>query len=517
MDLQRLYPIGVQSFEKIINDNYAYVDKTELVYRLTHSGNCFFLSRPRRFGKSLLISTLESYFTGKKELFKGLAMEKLETKWEQYPVLWLDLNSGIYTSAEALNRVLRRHLNQWEKVYGADPNEEDIIDRFNGIIDRAVEQTGKPVVILIDEYDKPLLETIDNEELNKEMRTILRGFYSLLKTRDRSIRFALITGVSKFSHVTIFSGLNNLKDITMYKEFADICGITEQELHDNFDNDVQRLADENEMTKQEAYDKLRDNYDGYHFVPGGGGLYNPFSIMYVLDSKEFSDFWFATATPTFLVKLLQQDNYDLTQLYDETYASKNDLQNIDVHSDAVAMMFQSGYLTIKGYNDDEYRLGFPNGEVRRAFMEFLVPFYLKVGRDRSNYSKDLRAAVRTGNVDEMMKQFKEMLGKTPCETNDESLLERHYRNTIFVMVCMTGEHVEVEKHTARGRIDVAIECKNYVYVMELKRGTTDEAAQQIEDRHYLDAYAADSHKVIALAVALNDNTHNIGDWRVVNE
>jgi len=517
MDLQRLFPIGVQSFEKIVDDNYAYVDKTALVYRLTHSGNCFFLSRPRRFGKSLLLSTLEAYFKGRKELFHGLAIEKLETKWEQYPVLRLDLNDENYKDAEALESILNRHLYSWEDVYGADPRERTLSDRFVGVIKRAAAQSGKRVVILVDEYDKPLTETIDNEELNAQMRSILKTFYATLKSQDDNIHFALLTGVSKFSHVTIFSGLNNLKDISMYKEFADICGITEQELHDNFDNDVQRLADENGMTKQEAFDKLRDNYDGYHFVPGGSGLYNPFSIMYVLDSKEFSDYWFATATPTFLVKLLQQDNYDLTLLYEDAYATKNALQNIDVHNDAIAMMFQSGYLTIKGFNNGKYRLGFPNGEVRRAFMEFIVPFYMNVGSDQITYATKLEDAVQSGDVEEMMRSFKEMLGKTPCETSEETPLERHYRNTIFVMVNMTGEHVEVEKATARGRIDVAIESKNYVYVMELKRGTTDEAAQQIEDRHYLDAYAADSRKVIALAVALNDNTHNIGDWRVVNE
>jgi len=515
MEQPRRFPIGIQTFEKIIEGNYAYVDKTARVYRLANYGNCFFLSRPRRFGKSLLVSTLYAYFMGQKELFKGLAMEQLETKWEQYPVLWLDLNVGDYSGlgTEALIDKLDTFLQENEQLCGYESDKKDLGVRFEQLIKRLAAKAGKPVVVLIDEYDKPLTETIDNEELNAQMRTILKGFYATLKSQDRNIRFTLLTGVSRFSHVTIFSGLNNLNDISMEADFADICGITEQELHDNFDDDVQRLADANEMTKQEAYDKLRDNYDGYHFVPYGAGLYNPFSVMKVLSGKLFKDYWFFTGTPTFLVKLLQQEDYDLTQLYDDATATDRVLQNIDVHNDAVAVMYQSGYLTIKGYKNGKYRLGFPNGEVRRAFMDFIVPCYINIGSQQITYATKLEDAVQSGDVDEMMRLFKEMLGKTPCETKDETLLERHYRNTIFVMVCMTGEHVEVEKATAKGRIDVAIECKDYVYVMELKRGTTDEAATQIEDRHYLDAYAADKRKVIALAVALNDETRNIGNWR----
>jgi len=518
MNQQRRFPIGVQSFSEIIEGNYAYVDKTALVHYLANYGKCFFLSRPRRFGKSLLVSTLEAYFGGQKELFQGLAIEQLETKWVQYPVLLLDLNNEIYTSPDALISILERHLNKWESKYGENSKEKTVVDRFSGIIDRAVEQTGKQVVILIDEYDKPLTETIDNEELNAQMRTILKGFYATLKSQDRNIRFSLLTGVSRFSQVTIFSGLNNLIDISMEEEFADICGVTEQELRDNFDADVQRLADKNKLTKEGAYAKLRDNYDGYHFVPGGVGLYNPFSLMNVLNFRNFKDYWFATGTPTFLVKLLQQADYDLTDLYEDSYADNEALQNIDVHNDAIAVMFQSGYLTIKDYNGGAYRLGFPNGEVQRAFMKFLVPFYMNIGNTnkRVTYSMKLRDAVQGGDVDKMMLLFKEMLGKTPCESNEDSPLELHYRNIICVMVNMCGEHVEIEKATARGRIDVAIESKDYVYVMELKRGTTDEAAEQIENRHYLDAYAADTRKVIALAVALNDNTHNIGNWRQVN-
>jgi len=520
MEGQRLFPIGIQTFEDIIRGEYAYVDKTRLVYNLANSGKCFFLSRPRRFGKSLLVSTLNAYFRGQKELFKGLAMEQLETKWEQYPVLWLDLNNDNYEDVGVLKSVLNWNLSEWEKLYGASPTEETFALRFGGIIDRAVEKTGKPVVILIDEYDKPLTETIDNDELNVQMRAVLRGFYSTLKSRDRHIRFALLTGVSKFSHVTIFSGLNNLNDISMDANFADICGITERELHDNFDDDVQRLADAKGMTKEEAYDNLRDNYDGYHFVENVAGIYNPFSVMNVLAKKDLKDYWFATGTPSFLVKLLQHDHFDLVSLNEEVIARPVDLSNIDTHSNPIAVMFQSGYLTIKSYNPQRntYRLGFPNGEVQRGFNESLVSLCLPQYNvsQRNNLSDRLFDAVAGGNVEEMMDIFKQVLGSTPCHIKNDMHLETHYRNTIYLMLVMCGHHAQVEKFTANGRIDVSLETDDYVYVMELKRGTTDEAATQIEDRHYLDAYAADKRKLIALAVAINDNTRNIGNWRQVN-
>jgi len=521
MNQQRRFPIGIQTFEDIIQGDYAYVDKTRQVYNLANFGKCFFLSRPRRFGKSLLVSTLDAYFRGQKELFKGLAIEKLETKWDQYPVLWLDLNNDNYEDVGVLKSVLNWNLCEWEKLYGSSPTEDTFALRFGGIIDRAVEKTGKPVVILIDEYDKPLTETIDNDELNAQMRAILRGFYATLKSRDRRIRFALLTGVSKFSHVTIFSGLNNLIDISMVMEFADICGISEQELHDNFDADVQRLADANNITREQAFEKLRDNYDGYHFVPGGAGIYNPFSLMNVLEFCDFKDYWFSTGTPSFLVKVLQRDNFDLVELNEEISARAADLSNIDTHTDPIAVMYQSGYLTIKDYNPERkvYRLGFPNGEVKRGFNESLVTLCITQYNtmQRNNLSDRLYDAVAAGDVENMMTIFKQVFGSTPCHIKKDMDLEVHYRNTIYLMLIMCGHHAQVEKFTATGRMDVTIESKDYVYVLELKRGTTDEAAEQIEDRRYLDAYAADEREVIALAVALNDNTHNIGNWRVVNE
>jgi len=365
-----------------------------------------------------------------------------------------------------------------------------------------------------------LLSTIDNDELNEQMRNVLKGFYSTLKSQDKNIRFALLTGVTRFSKLSVFSDLNNLKDISMLKPYEAICGITEQELHDNFDDDVQRLAEANGLTKEQAYQRLQDEYDGYHFVANGVGIYNPFSLFNVLSDSVFDDYWFETGTPTFLVKMLQKNNYDLTEFDKDINVGRSQLKNIDFKQNAVPAMYQSGYLTIKDYNPkrDRYRLGFPNGEVRRGFNDYLVQMSMTQYNDieRDNLSDRLYDAADAGDVETMMTIFKQVMGTTPMHSNDASKLEVHYRNTIYLMLVMCGHKPRVEQPTAAGRIDVSLETDNYVYVMELKRGDTDEAIEQIEDRRYLDAYAADSRKVIAIAVAINDNTRNIGNWRVVN-
>ena len=520
MEQPRRFPVGVQTFSEIIKGKYAYVDKTALVHQLANYGKCLFLSRPRRFGKSLLVSTLEAYFKGEKELFKGLAMEQLETEWEQYPVLRLDLNVPNYAGfgTAALIDKLNTFLTENEQQCGYESQVQDFGVRFEQLIKRFTEQSGKQVVVLIDEYDKPLTDTINNDELNMQMREILRGFYSTLKSQDENIHFALLTGVSKFSHVTIFSGLNNLEDITMYPDFANICGITEQELHDNFNADIHRLADKYGYTQAEAYDKLRENYDGYRFAPESEiSVYNPYSIIRCLKISTLQDFWFSTGTPTFLIKLLQQGEQDLTELDGDVEANIDDLSDIDTHTNQIAVMYQSGYLTIKDYDPqlDIYLLGFPNGEVRRGFNRHLVKQYLAnlTRNERNSIARQLFNAVAGGDVEKMMDIFKQVLGGTPCHSTNERQLEVHYRNTIYLMLVMCGHRAEVEKQTAMGRIDVSLETDDYVYVMELKRGKTDEAATQIEDRHYLDAYAADKRKVLALAVAINDETRNIGNWR----
>ena len=371
------YPIGIQSFPDIRERGFVYADKTAYVYRMALMGKYYFLSRPRRFGKSLLVSTMEAYFLGRKELFKGLAMEKLETEWKAYPVLHLDLNAQNYVDENALHEELDKHLVIWEQTYGiAIDKSLSPETRFYNVIRNIYQQTGSQVVVLVDEYDKPLLSTIDNETLHTSYRNTLKAFFSVLKSLDACIRFAFITGVSKFSHVSIFSDLNNLNDVSMDAHYADICGISEQELHAYFDSSIHELADANGMTYEETCEQLRRQYDGYHFLQNSVGIYNPFSLLNTFAKGAFNDYWFATGTPTFLVKLLQQNDYELSELQ-EIYVSASTLTSTNEdYDDPIPVLYQSGYLTIKGR--DPYmglRLGFPNEEVERGFFDFLLPYY----------------------------------------------------------------------------------------------------------------------------------------------
>lgn len=373
----KIYPIGIQNFESLRNDGYFYIDKTALVYQLVKTGRYYFLSRPRRFGKSLLLSTLEAYFQGKKELFDGLAMEKLEKDWIKYPILHLDLNAEKYTAPEALDQVLESALRGWEALYGAQDYERTFASRFQGIIQRACDKTGQRVVVLVDEYDKPMLQAIGNDELQKSYRETLKAFYGALKSKDGCIKFGMLTGVTKFGKVSVFSDLNNLDDISMRNQYIDICGINEQELHDNLEDELHSLASAQGMTYDEICAKLQEYYDGYHFTHNSIGMYNPFSLLNTFKYNEFGSYWFETGTPTYLVELLKKHHYDLRRMaHEETTATV--LNSIDSTSDnPTPVIYQSGYLTIKGYDQrfGIYRLGFPNREVEEGFINFLLPFY----------------------------------------------------------------------------------------------------------------------------------------------
>ena len=373
----KIYPIGIQNFEKIRKDGYFYIDKTALIYQLVKTGSYYFLSRPRRFGKSLLLSTLEAYFQGKKELFDGLAMEKLEKDWITYPILHLDLNAEKYTAPEALDQVLESALRRWEALYGAQDYERTFASRFQGIIQRACDKTGQRVVVLVDEYDKPMLQAIGNDELQKNYRETLKAFYGALKSKDGCIKFGMLTGVTKFGKVSVFSDLNNLDDISMRNQYIDICGINEQELHDNLEDELHSLASAQGMTYDEICAKLQEYYDGYHFTHNSIGMYNPFSLLNTFKYNEFGSYWFETGTPTYLVELLKKHHYDLCRMaHEETTATV--LNSIDSTSDnPIPVIYQSGYLTIKGYDQrfGIYRLGFPNREVEEGFINFLLPFY----------------------------------------------------------------------------------------------------------------------------------------------
>lgn len=368
----KIYPIGIQSFEKIRKNGYFYVDKTALIYRLVQTGSYYFLSRPRRFGKSLLLSTLEAYFSGARELFEGLALEQLEKEWKKHPILHLDLNIGKYDAPHSLDDILNKALLEWEAIYGTGAGEVTLALRFAGVVERAYKQTGESVVILVDEYDKPMLQAIGDKELQTEFRNTLKPFYGVLKTMDRCIRFALLTGVTKFGKISVFSDLNNLNDISMDEPFVSICGLTEKEVHNNLEEDLHELATVQKMTYEQVCAELKECYDGYHFVEDSEGIYNPFSVLNTFYKMKFGSYWFETGTPTYLVELLKHNHYDLEQMtHEET--SVDVLNSIYDDDSPIPVIYQSGYLTIKGYNSrfGTYCLGFPNREVEEGFIRLL--------------------------------------------------------------------------------------------------------------------------------------------------
>ena len=395
---EKIYPIGIQNFEKIRKEGYAYVDKTALIYRLVKKGSYYFLSRPRRFGKSLLISTLDAYFLGKKELFNGLAMEKLEKDWIRRPVLHLDLNIGKYDAPDSLDKILEEAISKWEVLYGTGVGESTLALRFKGIVERACQQSGQRVAILVDEYDKPLLQAIGNENLQREYRNTLKPFYGVLKTMDGCIQFAILTGVTKFGKVSVFSDLNNLIDISMDEPFISLCGMTEQEIHDNFEEDLHELAAAQKMTYEEVGAELKKYYDGYHFVENSEGIYNPFSVLNTFFKMKFGSYWFETGTPTYLVELLKRNHYDLERMATEE-TNSDVLNSIYGDEQPIPVIFQSGYLTIKGYDKEFglYRLGFPNKEVEEGFINFLMPFYTRFNKIEAPFEiQKFVREIRTG-------------------------------------------------------------------------------------------------------------------------
>ena len=511
----KLYPVGIQNFEKIRRDGYCYIDKTALVYQLVKTGSYYFLSRPRRFGKSLLISTLEAYFSGKKELFEGLAMEGLEKEWKRYPILHLDLNIEKYDTPDSLDDILNRNLVAWENLYGSDPAEVSLSLRFAGVVQRACEKTGERVVILVDEYDKPMLQAINSPELQDAYRSTLKPFYGVLKSMDGYIKFALLTGVTKFGKVSVFSDLNNLMDLSRDLRYFDICGISEEELLRDFSDDIHELASANGQTFEQACDRLKEDYDGYHFCPDSPGMYNPFSILNTFAKKTYGSYWFETGTPTYLVELLKKSNYDLEEVsHVETDA--NILDSIFTDDNPIPVIYQSGYLTIKGYDKrfGIYTLGFPNREVEEGFMNFLLPFYANVNKTSSPFEiKKFVTDVESGDIDGFMERLQSFLADCPYELAKD--IELHYQNVLFIVFCLAGLYTKVEYHTSRGRIDLVLQTDSYVYVMEFKLdGSAEQALQQIEDKQYALPLAKDSRKVYTIGVNFSSETRNIDKWIV---
>lgn len=510
------YPIGIQNFGEVRRDGYVYVDKTALAYKMISEGKYYFLSRPRRFGKSLLLSTFEAFFGGEKELFEGLAVCDLEKEWTVHPILHLDLNSREYKDESSLGAELNRHLEKWEKRYGDEYKDRANEERFLHVIENAFEQTGKRVVILVDEYDKPLLQTIGNKALQDAYRSMLKAFYGVLKTCDRYIRFAFLTGVTKFGKVSVFSDLNNLIDISVLPQYTSICGITEQELHEQLDEGVSQLAEANGETKEECYSHLKTNYDGYHFYPNSEGIYNPFSMLNTLAYRVYNDYWFETGTPTFLVHQLQKTNYRLDEMTEEKL-SADTLNSIDIMDEnPLPLLYQSGYLTIKSY-DEEFRtfqLGFPNREVRDGFVKYLVPFYMPKKNDKTTFDiSNFVREVRTGDAEGFMRRMEAFFA-----SGDYALMgdkELYFHNAMYVFFALLGLYVEEERHTTNGRMDILVQTKDYIYIFELKIDqSADAAMKQIEKKGYAKPFAADPRKLFKIGLNFSTEKRCIDDWRV---
>ncbi len=510
-------PIGIQSFEKLRSEGYCYIDKTSHIYNMVSEGCYYFLSRPRRFGKSLFLNTLESYFLGKKELFEGLAIAELEHDWTAYPVLHLDLNTRNYADKSSLEAELNKHLEQWEAEYGDTYSGRSIEERFTQVIRLAYEKTGRQVVILVDEYDKPLLQAIGNTELQDAYRATLKGFYGALKSMDGYIRFAFLTGVTKFGKVSVFSDLNNLEDISMRSQYFDVCGISEKELHANFEEEVKELAAKMEKSVDETYAALRENYDGYHFCKEAmPGVYNPFSLLNALKNSVIDQYWFETGTPTYLVELLKQHQYNLSGIEKEEVVS-DVLNSVDIASiNPLPVIYQSGYLTIKGYDEEFelYKLGFPNKEVRQGFVRFLIPSYTNVDAVGSGFeiSRFVRS-LREGDIEGFMERLQSFLSACPYELEPQQ--ERHFQSVMFILTALCGYHVEIESHTNKGRMDMTVKTKDYIYIFEFKfNKSAEEALAQIYEKGYAEPFKSDGRQIVKVGVNFSTACRNIDRWVV---
>lgn len=511
------YPIGIQDFGEVRRGGFAYVDKTALMYKMASEGKYYFLSRPRRFGKSLLLSTLKAYFEGRRELFEGLAVSRLEQEWLSYPILHLDLNSRQYKDESSLDAELNRHLEGWEKQYGCEEYRDRALEeRFLHVINSACDKMGRRVVILVDEYDKPLLQAIGNEPLQTAYRNKLKAFYSVVKTLDAKIRFAFFTGVTKFGKVSVFSDLNNLEDLSYLPQYTIVCGISETELHANFDEEVALLADANGMTKDECYERLKRDFDGYRFCLPGTGMYNPFSLLNTLKNGVFRDYWFETGTPSFLVYQLKKTRYPLENMLTEELTTDT-LNSIDImDQNPLPLIYQSGYLTLKSYDRefDSYVLGFPNREVEQGFIKYLLPFYTPKVEQKSRFSiAQFTKDVREGRADDFMQRLDDFFATGDYEVVGDA--EKYFQNTLFVFFRLLGFYVDVEHHTANGRIDIVMQTPKYVYVMELKiNKTAAEALRQIDERGYVRPFKGDDRQLFKIGVNFSTERKLIDGWVV---
>ncbi len=524
------YPIGIQTFERLITEGYVYVDKTELVYSLVQEGSVYFLSRPRRFGKSLLLSTLSSYFSGRKDLFKGLAMERLEKEWKTYPVFHIDFNSDNYQVLGELEAAIESYVSQWEREYGVEKQPVSLGRRFGNVLSAAHRQTGLGAVVLIDEYDKPVLDVLDTgykvefqgqqitlEEYNRE---ILKGFYSTFKSADKDLRFVFLTGVTKFSQVSVFSGFNQPNDISMLPKYECLCGITQHELEDYFDESICTMANWYRCSVDEMKSMLKEQYDGYHFSDNMTDIYNPFSVLNAFYAQRMQDYWFKTGTPSYLIRLMNHFHEGLDAMTDRYYSPE---EFADYKADVerpLPMIYQSGYLTIKDFDREMrlFKLDFPNNEVKRGFVSLVAGNYLGVRESVNSWTQDAVMALRRGDLEKFRVLLTSFLASIPYSMRrktDERECERYFHYTFYLLLRLVSVYtVFTEKVQSQGRVDCVVETDKFVYIFEFKLdGTAEEALRQIEEKGYAREYATDSRQLYKIGVSFSSETGTVSDWK----
>ena len=514
---KRKYPIGIQTFSEIIEGGWVYVDKTGYVYRLANTYKNVFLSRPRRFGKSLLTTTICSYFNGDKHLFEGLEAGNLEKRWEQYPILRFDLSLAKNTDVNMIANELQRQLSNYKDLYGRIEGEELPGKWFAGMIKRAYEYTGKKVVVVIDEYDAPMLDVLHVPDKLDVVRSVMQEFYAPLKACDEYLRFVFITGITKFSQLSIFSTLNNLVNISMEPEYSGICGISQQELETSLRQDVEEFAQSLNISYTQALEKLKEHYDGYHFSKTAEDIYNPFSLISALQAKDFNSYWFGTGTPTFLIEQLKRYNVDFTKLDSvEAFAHSFDSPSENMKS-ALPLLYQSGYITIKGYDPqwERYMLGIPNKEVKIGLLDTLMTDYVSAD-DVNNYNfiVSFCKAIDENRMDDALAEMRVFLASIPSCLSNKT--ERDFQTMFYLIFSMLGKFIETEVCNAQGRADIVLKTRSTIYVMELKLdGSVDEALQQIDKKGYMIPYTLDHRKLVKVGINFDTNQRTISDWRIV--
>ena len=513
----KLYPIGIQTFERIRKEDKLYIDKTEYIYRIAHtSGTYFFLGRPRRFGKSLLVTTMQSYFEGKKELFKGLAIEKLEKEWTEYPVLHFDMSGGKHMDKEQLEEYLDYRLQEEEKKWGVTKPVKGANNRLIDLINTAYEKSGKQVVVLIDEYDAPMLDVVHEKEQLDMLRNMMRNFYSPLKYSEAKLRFVFLTGITKFSQVSIFSELNNIINISMNDEYAGICGITKEELLTQMSEDIDELAKSQELTREETIVELKENYDGYHFSAKSPDVYNPFSLLNCFSTREFGAYWFSSGTPTYLIKMMRKFKVmptNISKMYAKSSAFDAPTENMTA---ITPLLYQSGYLTIKGYDKFSklYTLDLPNKEIKVGLFESLLPNYLEgmFAQNGDVAIAQMSVLIRQDNMDGALQLLQTFLGTVPyCNVTN---YEGHYQQMLYIIFSLlTGYVVDVEVHTPKGRLDIVMLTHTRLYIIELKLNKNAQAAlQQINLKNYAQRFALCGKPVSKVGINFDSTTGNIEDW-----